>query len=895
MKTRIKKQLNFTLLLLHFSIGLLSQNSPRLIKDLLIDGNSAVQQVFQFNNDYYYFARDRENDLSLFQKNFDNDSIPKLVSKISSRTTVISNIEHCLAEDKFYFVIQKYNTKIADFWESDGTPNGTKKLKSNNDSYSYVKKSIIYHQKEIFYHLNNKDNTTTLWSLTKDKLLTPVPNFELIFTFDKYIYYAYNSSLWRAYDSKIEKFADFNAKSQLNEKVFGFEKGKSAYIDLGTGIKTVVWNGSGNWYDYFDKKIFITNDNDTLNKVLIVKSNLQVDTIFSEKTISYIGKIDKFHFLSASNSLWVVDSTNNTVKKYTGNLSHKLIVNLGGSHIINNDIFFTNDTNDNFVRINLQTEKVDTIKNIILNKLLCIKNDKIFFTGGYKTTYLSEHELMELDKNTTLAKIYFKHNTSNVGSRPELEAHIKDEIYFNSDSEINGIKNHWKIEETSNNPSVILDSTLSNYNVLYKYNNLICLKKKYGENNIVLFDENTQKIVFQKKFNFYLGDIKLVSNKLYFSEYDPNNNSNTIYSVELDNNFKTSKIFTSISYSIALYSTSKGIFFNFFDEKTNQYLLYFYNGTQVQLIANQFEKYPFDQGSIYFNKDAAIINDNLYFLKQVGQHYVIWKSDGSINNTKSLCDTCLFKFNNTSNFDWYSTEKFIYINFVDNQNSYIYQFGNNTISKIEIKNQIVRGIVSNQKNLFLRKNELKKVTLLVLNDDDDNNIKPLYTAKYKIFYADSKDKKSYFISSDTTSPYFGKIIETDGLLSGTSEIVNFEGIMNWVIVHNDKLICAFDDTQIGMELYYIPLKSVSTHENLTYNLQKLILYPSDFIKIKADGEDMINNNIEIFDINGRLISKQYVSSIIDYNIDTSILAKGIYFVRLQNDNCIKVGKFVIER
>ena len=109
------------------------------------------------------------------------------------------------------------------------------------------------------------------------------------------------------------------------------------------------------------------------------------------------------------------------------------------------------------------------------------------------------------------------------------------------------------------------------------------------------------------------------------------------------------------------------------------------------------------------------------------------------------------------------------------------------------------------------------------------------------------------------------------------------------IVHADK-----NNTVLDVEYY----AGVYTDIN-TYALggNKILLFPNpanDKITISIDKTDAINNSeVAIYDIQGRLL---YNQSIVNANVEVNIsaFAKGMYIVKVSNNNKITASKFVKE-
>ena len=78
-----------------------------------------------------------------------------------------------------------------------------------------------------------------------------------------------------------------------------------------------------------------------------------------------------------------------------------------------------------------------------------------------------------------------------------------------------------------------------------------------------------------------------------------------------------------------------------------------------------------------------------------------------------------------------------------------------------------------------------------------------------------------------------------------------------------------------------------------YNLTGISIYPNPTSGELTIRSKSVINTIEIFDINGRLLSSEQVSnSQFEYQLDVSKLSQGVYFLEIQSNERKEIRKFI---
>jgi len=160
-------------------------------------------------------------------------------------------------------------------------------------------------------------------------------------------------------------------------------------------------------------------------------------------------------------------------------------------------------------------------------------------------------------------------------------------------------------------------------------------------------------------------------------------------------------------------------------------------------------------------------------------------------------------------------------------------------------------------------------------------------------------KKTYRIddiSGHTTDNHFSYTYDSYGnSVQGvrtwvTSKIIMDDDSLNFKIYSNQQNIYDFEIYPVSYKASFRSFSSVNIADNQTEFPIKIYPNPTSNTLIISNLKK--SSEISIFDINGKIVITQNAIKL--PKIDVSSLAKGLYFVRIKDDNGISTTKFIKE-
>ena len=191
----------------------------------------------------------------------------------------------------------------------------------------------------------------------------------------------------------------------------------------------------------------------------------------------------------------------------------------------------------------------------------------------------------------------------------------------------------------------------------------------------------------------------------------------------------------------------------------------------------------------------------------------------------------------------------------------------------------------------------KDQTKLVYLDNNPNNnpnhhpTVPFNTWITFTVYLDYNNKKAYF-----QTPYFNTVAVSDFLINSTSKnlIDDFKpSVLKFTFssdVNTTQVFTKFDNIKITA-LKNVPPEVLSTNSFLS---EKFNLFPNpatDLVNI-TNSDVMVVNQVEIYDVTGKLINTQKFSNETEIQLNVETLNSGTYLLHLHTNEGIAVKKLI---
>ncbi|MBG0859792.1 MAG: T9SS type A sorting domain-containing protein, partial [Bacteroidales bacterium] len=152
--------------------------------------------------------------------------------------------------------------------------------------------------------------------------------------------------------------------------------------------------------------------------------------------------------------------------------------------------------------------------------------------------------------------------------------------------------------------------------------------------------------------------------------------------------------------------------------------------------------------------------------------------------------------------------------------------------------------------------------------------------------------------------------EVSGYLTNTLSQIWYGGSSSWVNETQENYTNNADGTPSviisqewdGISTWNNSNRFTFTYSSATLNQElsidtRVIIYPNPttgLLRINSVEGFSDKARLEVFDYNGRIVLQKYVEDIINQGIDVSQLSKGVYYIRIKNNNINYHQKIVIQ-
>jgi|GEM_PF-1626075 len=837
--------------------------------------------------------------------------------------------------DKVYFFAEGAYSKL-ELWCTDLNTNNTFKIKDlNEDSYSSYLNTLfgkIIGDKLVFSYRSNlyvSDGTS--------EGTNKIPNVTLV------------NNQFTSLNNKVYFFGNSALYGQELWSSDGTQNGTQIVKDLNAGSGSSVGTYYDKLYTVNEKIVFSAGVNQTPG--LYTSDGTSNGTVFLQN-ISYNYQLPDYEnaitnklFYYANNSLWITDGTLGGTKSLNGQINNiKTIFPFKNRLYINTTTeTYVVDENDqvsifsNNFGIKLEAVSTSSNQNFLVFKQLDNNTDSfIYIYDGNEVTkteikYNDEKSFVERDN-----KLYF---SGYIESYVDFYTVYKNTelCYYNINDKSSGIENE------------IFYNAHSKPNSFVKLNDNMLFIASAGFYAQIFKKGVDEKIVQLSNFS----DININNN--FFSDFESEKSGNYLYYFLEENFFYRTAGNVNDTEKINLPENEK--IMDVFSLNDHTVLIKSFNSlhgfmrvwrikntsTELELVLENPASYSTSAKRDFIKTETAI-----YFKMLFNNQVSIWKTDGTIENTKKIFDM------NSSNFAYYKTfldridDKILFVEnnvnynerdkihtidiFTDNVEmihnkdkywgeasfkidnkvyffSSIFNSGVNEQIYVTDGTEIGTSVVKSLPNTFFRSNSV--ITKC------GNNFYFSDTYNSTIFYrTDGTDAGTFMLSSApryhsnrttvclNNELYFQNANNVFGKTKGTNAgdftpiqiKVNDNSLTGYysleqLFFDKGKFHFSMDYKSSGQELFITDVvEELNTNESQTSKSErKIIIYPNptdDIVNVKLDNNEKVEH-IEIIDIAGKKILESKNSS-----ISIKGLSAGIYFIKVKTNTKLYSSKVI---
>ncbi len=934
------KKLYSLIILFSFFFGSSQTNLIGNLNELNYQGNINPLNLIKYKNKIYFsgFRGDKNGGNELWSYNPENNSaeiIKNFQIYQESGSRIKSNF--VIYNDKVYFIATNTFPLVNQLWMSDGTTEGTKfvtNLNASSTIYDSLLKIVVTGNK-LFFRIQS-----ALWSSdgTEDGTVR-------IGDFNTYSDSSFTETggniLFMSYDYD----ANFNGKDNLYKT--------DGTVDGTTIIKSFerenAFYGNNKMIAFQGKTYFVGGEN---GKKYLWKTDgsaggtekiREVETRILSNAKIFNNKII---FNGENNKVWSSDGTVDNTKIVT-----QIPDNISGIHLYKNEIYV--DTDKNMVKIGSDLQTVspvifDTENNYY--KILNVSTEGNYLIVQKEKLMYYKDPVLIFDGQTTKEMKYPVHffsetNTNDNSAFPFLE--FGNKIFYNGYFDNNGnelysydFSNHEEKltldlnYETDSSPFNYLTIGNDDY-FMARTNSYYQIVKRNQDTKITTVVSDFQETNFSPDKKIAVGNYYITyGTSFWFYKSAGTKESSAMVKIPTGTIMGLYKL---NDQSIAI--TTR-----------NDYNVQIY---KYDLLSNNFtllaEK-PRNTSIYNFDGNAALINENLYFtFFDENSHLSIWKTDGTIGNTKKTID---FPFINLQYLRILGNinSKVIFNISDGTYNQYKLYAGNEDNTSATLLRQFTtplndNPVVFKDKLHFLSSGTADATTLYSTDGT------PAGTTLLKSFGYNLSQQSDTFMKCNNylyIKPFSNSIWKTDGTAAGTKSVTSgtsygFTCTKDYIYTVREssngapKMLIRINDTtnklfsfQVnkdnalyskadgapylseiygnGKELYISNIMEhysgteqviisddleqwMSVKEGVQSINNQMVIYPnpsSDYISFKLENQEKIEK-VEIIDISGKLILQIEKPNT---KIKISSLSAGNYIIKATTQSGVKSSKFI---